>query len=138
MAEPLITAADVTSLTGEVFENDSPEFRQLQFFIRFASGKARQYVLKASGLSIDDGLGDGGLDRDLMTGIMVVVVTRALGVWRRGVGVKSRQFLEESTEYTDDANASSLIYFTADELDTLTPVADGQDTSDAFTITVGY
>ncbi|OZF00852.1 hypothetical protein CH300_20145 [Rhodococcus sp. 15-1154-1] len=122
--EPLITVDQLQDATGEAVssEPDSPESRQVKFFIRFASGKARGDVRRASGLDLDAGLADGLLDRDVMIGVLAVAVIRALTTWRRGLGVKSMQFPEETTEFDLAPNASSLVYFTADEIADLTPM----------------
>ncbi|OZF47566.1 hypothetical protein [Rhodococcus sp. 14-2470-1a] len=135
--DPLITVQDMRNGTMEAYpDSDTEEQQQLQFFIRFASGKARRGVRRASGLDLDTGLADGTVDRDLLTGTMVVVVFRALEMWRRGVGVRNRQYLEESTEYSDgEAGSSSLVYFTEDEIADLVPDVPSTSAREAFTIT---
>ncbi|MGB7237140.1 MAG: hypothetical protein WBD41_14290 [Rhodococcus sp. (in: high G+C Gram-positive bacteria)] len=140
--DPLITVEHVRDATTEIFDDtnsNDPELKQLQFFIRFASGKARQRVRRDSGRDLDAGLADGSLDRDLMIGVMVVAVMRALESWRRGMGVKTRQFPEEMTEYTENASSASLVYFTDDEISDLTPnPSTGGLESGAFSISPSY
>ncbi|OZE03890.1 hypothetical protein CH255_19780 [Rhodococcus sp. 05-2255-2A2] len=137
--EPLITVQDMRNGTMEPFpDTDTEEQQQLLFLIRFASGKARRGVIRASGLDLDDGIANGTVDRDLVMGIMVVAVHRAIKLWRRGFGVRNKQYLEESTEYSDgDAGSSSLVYFTAEEIDDLTPNRPSGSSREAFTITPG-
>ena len=134
--DPLITVQDMRDATMDPFPDEAAEEqKQLQFFIRFASGKARQGVRRTSGLDLDDGLANGTLDRDLMIGTMTVAVLRALETWRNGIGVRNRQYLEESTEYAPDASASSLVYFTEDEIADLTPASTSSGPGESFSIT---
>ncbi|OZE10210.1 hypothetical protein CH249_14090 [Rhodococcus sp. 05-2255-3B1] len=139
--EPLITVDHIRDASQESFPEDanSPELKQLQFLIRFASGKARNDVRRTSGLDLDHGLAEGLLDRDVMIGVMSVAVIRALTNFRRGLGVKSMQFPEETTEFDLAPDASSLVYFTPSEIADLTPLpAKGGLESSSFSISPSY
>ncbi|MCU1640909.1 MAG: hypothetical protein JWN03_1184 [Nocardia sp.] len=126
MPTPLFELVDVAEISGEVFAE--PEITQINRYITIASARMRA---KVSGL--DARIAAGKLDQDIVTGIGVDMVMRALATVRRGIGVKRTEYPEIMTEYSDGAE-HGLIYLTDAELAEL---LDTPDEGGAFTIVPG-
>ncbi|MFE2994270.1 hypothetical protein ACFXG4_04970 [Nocardia sp. NPDC059246] len=126
MATPLFELTDVQAISGETFVD--PEIAQVERFVRMASARMRS---KVSGL--DSRIAAGTLDADIVIGIGVDMVLRALATVRRGIDVTRTEYPEISTQYAQD-HYGSLLYLTDAELaDLLDTPTDG----DAFTISIG-
>ncbi|MEU1432134.1 hypothetical protein ABZ412_34210 [Nocardia sp. NPDC005746] len=127
MATPLFDLSDVQEISGETFVG--PEITQVNRFITIACARMRS---KVSGL--DARIAAGGLDPDIVTGIGVDMVMRAMAAIGRGIGVKRTEYPEVMTEYSDSGPDRGLIYLTDAELEEL---LDTPETGGAFTIVVG-
>ncbi|WP_245813860.1 hypothetical protein [Rhodococcus marinonascens] len=127
-SEPLIEVDDVQARLGETLVE--PELSQANSFIVFASAilRSRRH------LDIDNRMTSGDLDPELVKGTVTTAVVRALDATRVGLRVRSTQYPEITTSYTDID--PRLVYFTDSELGDLDPEA-GNTSGNAFTIRVG-
>lgn len=125
--DPLIWIDDVEGRLGETLAD--PERAQVDSFIAYASA-----LLRAHKPDIDSALLDGTLAPALVKGVMVSAVIRAWDSVRIGLRIKSEQFPEITTVYSD-ANPS-LVFFTDDELASLSPSL-GVKSGGAFSIVPG-
>lgn len=124
---PLIMVEDVQFRLGETFSE--AERLQVESLIDFASARLRAYPL-----DIDTRIAQGSLSSALVTGVLVTAVARAVDAMRVGLRVRSEQYPEISTTYSDVD--PSLIYFSADDLAVLDPAV-GQKFGGAFSIVPG-
>lgn len=122
----LIELSDVETRLGETLTD--PETAQVQSLIEFAADKLRVLVD-----GVDQRLLDGSLRMSLVRGTLVTAVCRALDTLRVGIRVRSSQFPEIATTYTDSDD--SLVYFTDKELELLQPTGPGL--GGAFSIRLG-
>lgn len=122
----LIELSDVETRLGETLAD--PETAQVQSLIEFAADKLRVLVD-----GVDQRLLDGSLRMSLVRGTLVTAVCRALDTLRVGIRVRSSQFPEIATTYTDSDD--SLVYFTDKELELLQPTGPGL--GGAFSIRLG-
>ncbi len=125
--DPLIWIDDVEGRLGETLAD--PERTQMDSFIAYASA-----LLRAHKPDVDTAMMDGTLSPALVKGVMVSAVIRAWDSVRIGLRIKSEQFPEITTTYSD-ANPS-LVFFTADELASLSPTL-GSASGGAFSIVPG-
>ncbi|OZE77221.1 hypothetical protein CH305_18465 [Rhodococcus sp. 15-649-2-2] len=115
MAYPLIELVDLQEWRQEVFlEAQQPQVLRL---IRFASAVVRDEVP-----TLDTDVQNAVLDRDLVEGIMCVVVSRALDSMRVGTNIKSEQFPEITTEYNfQSVDMEEVVYLSAGQKERLSP-----------------
>jgi hypothetical protein len=125
--DPLIWIDDVEGRLGETLADS--DRAQVDSFIAYASA-----LLRAHRPDIDTAMLDGSLSAALVKGVTVSAVVRAWDAVRIGLRIKSEQFPEITTTYSD-ANPS-LLFFTADELASLSPTL-GSSAGGAFSIVPG-
>ncbi|MCJ0906232.1 hypothetical protein [Rhodococcus sp. ARC_M6] len=124
---PLIMVEDVQNRLGETF--DDTERLQVESLIDFASARLRAYPL-----DIDARIAQGSLSSVLVTGVLVTAVARAVDAIKIGLRVRSEQYPEISTTYSDVD--PSLIYFSPADLELLDPSV-GVKFGGAFSIVPG-
>jgi len=125
--DPLIWIDDVEGRLGETLA-DLDRVR-VDSFIAYASA-----LLRAHRPDLDNALLDGSLSGALVKGVVVSAVVRAWDSVQIGPRIKSEQFPEITTTYTE-ANPS-LLFFTAEELASLSPML-GSAGGGAFSIVLG-
>lgn len=124
---PLIMVEDVQNRLGETF--DEAERLQVESLIDFASARLRAYPF-----DIDARILQGSLSSALVTGVMVTAVVRAMDAMRVGLRVRSEQYPEISTTYSDVD--PSLVYFSPADLELMDPAV-GVKLGGAFSIVPG-
>jgi hypothetical protein len=105
-----------------------PELTQVNSFIDYATP-----LLRSQSTGLDARILLGTLDLEIVKGVLVSAVVRALTTMRRGLRVRSMQYPEVTEQYADAPD--ELVYFTPGELASVS--ATSGSTGGAFNIRPG-
>lgn len=129
MTSPLAPLVDIASVAGRLGETlVEPELTQVNSFIDYATP-----LLRSLSPGLDTRITLGTLDPEIVKGVLVTAVIRALDSMRVGLRIRSSQYPEVTEQYADAD--PSLVYFTPGELASVS--AGSGSVGGAFTIRPG-